>query len=123
MNNIHKKNKNKFEITLLSKGIEFYLINDLSYQYFPIFHLTFNNFKVLLMNRTKEDVNFNCTSSLKANYFNSKISLWEPFLEKISICLSYNVIEKEEKPIQNIIIVLSDLNVNLSDEFVNFLLK
>ena len=66
---------------------------------------------------------FNCTSSLKANYFNSKISLWEPFLEKISICLSYNVIEKEEKPIQNIIIVLSDLNVNLSDEFVNFLLK
>ena len=118
MDDKDKKDSPKFELTLLSKGIEFYLINDLSLKYYPIIHLTFNNFKVLLMNNVLDEMNIKFTSSLKANYFNAKISLWEPFIEKFNICLSYTIIQKEENPNQNIVLVFSDLNINLSEEFV-----
>ncbi len=116
--------QNKFEVTLISKGIELFLINDLSLQLHPIIYLSFNDLKVILLNTKNDEIILKCISSLIINYFNVKISLWEPFIEKFNINLSYNMLmENLATPNQNIVLLLSDLNINMSEEFVRNLIK
>jgi len=122
--NKEKSDENRFEVTLISKGIELFLINDLSLQLHPIIYLSFNDLKVILLNTMNDEIILKCNSSLIINYFNVKISLWEPFIEKFNINLSYKMlIENQATPNQNIVLLLSDLNINMSEEFVRNLIK
>jgi hypothetical protein len=104
---------------IMSQGMQIVIINDTNNVFYPVITLSLSNFDY---KSTGEFGSFNGESSLKAmiSYYNSSVSEWEPFVEKTHIELISNFTKGQ---IFHLISFKSNLNINLTTQFLQILMK
>jgi hypothetical protein len=107
--------ENSLEVYLDLHTIEVLLINDLNDMYCPILQILISNLDTTLFLDLNSDMHLKAKTEILINYFNYKISLWEPLIENFDLVL----LKRKENTFLNI---NSDVNLNITEEFI-FLLK
>jgi len=119
INSAEKKISNKFEnlLELFFKfsNFEIFIINDLNNMFCPIFQLILSETEATIFKDIYENLKCNYKSELKLNYFNYKISFWEPAIEKFDFTF---LIQDENYSLM----IPNQININVNQEFI-FLIK
>lgn len=102
-NPVLNKFENKLELFLNIPGIEVFIINDLNEMFCPILEIKLTNLDNVLLLDLNSNVNLQSNSQILINYFNYKISIWEPAIENLDLKLvkeGKNLIVKSQKKLQ-----------------------
>jgi len=107
----YNKYENLLELFFKFSNLEILIINDLNNMLCPIFQLILSETEATIFQDLSNTLKCNFKSEFKLNYFNYKISLWEPAIEKFNLLF---LIQDKNYSIS----VSSQLNINLNQELI-----
>ena len=103
-------------------GINVLVINDALGAYSPILDFNCHSAKIDITSN-KSLWGMSCSLSMRANYYNPQIDVWEPFIELFTVNIDANASPTANPQKQNIVILdeKMPLNVNLTEAMINHL--
>ncbi|KAL4496109.1 hypothetical protein ABPG72_015531 [Tetrahymena utriculariae] len=116
---------NIFDVDADLKGFQIYIINDLNAAYVPV--LDFNIFEMnVKLRQNNLQLSVATVIQFSAEYYNPRVGLWEPIIEKVGFNIDY--IQSEFNNIRQLIAVelnsnYSAFNVTFSTQFLSIVTK